>query len=110
MTAEPKTEWVRKLSSGQDVVISIRENGSADLNIELAEGPSSVLTIRVRLEEFLPFIASTARSIAAQSGLEVAYQWLLGDRMQTFKVSPAGRVESISEFATDRFKAFIRAL
>ena len=110
MTAEPKAEYVRKLSSGQDAVVSVRENGSVDLNLELAEGPSSVLTIRVRLEEFLPFIASTARSIAAESGLEVAYQWLLGDRLQTFKVSPAGRVETISEHATSRFKAFIRAL
>ena len=110
MTAEPKTEYVRKLSSGQDVVISIRDCGSVDMNIELAEGPSSVLTIRVRLEEFLPFVASTARSIASESGLEVAYQWLLGERMQTFKVSPAGRVEAISEYSTDRFKAFIRAL
>ena len=105
-----RNEWIRKLSTGQEVIISLKECGGCDVNLCLAEGPSSVLTLRVRLEELMPFLATAAREIAAQSGLEVAYQWLLGERLQTFKVSPAGRVESISEFATDRFRAFIRAL
>ena len=110
MTAEPRTEWTRKLSTGQTLVISLNEDGKVDFNIEFDKGESSVLTIRARLEEMMPFIASTAREIAASTGLEVAYAWRLGDRLQHLKVSPAGRVAPISEHSTDRFRAFIQPL
>ena len=103
MTAEPRTEWTLKLSTGQTLVVCLTEDGGADFNIECDVGDSSLLTLKVRLSEVCPFIITTAREVAAATCREVAYGWQNGPRLQFFKVSPAGRVEQISENARDRF-------
>ena len=90
--------------------MSLDDSGAADFNLECEKGDSSLLTLRVRLEKVMPFVASTAREIAAQSGLEVGYRWLLGGETRYYKISPAGRVAPISKHSTDRFKAFIHSL
>ena len=110
MSTSDKTEFSRNLSSGQTLVVNLREDGNADINILFDKGESSVLTQRVRIEEMIPSVAAIARELAAQTCREVAYAYRLGEEVHYRKVSPAGRVDTITERSISRFHAYLRPL